>query len=50
VTEAIHRDDQRVRAAPFADFELDLAVLWSDLANQPPGRASEAAAPWESPL
>ncbi len=41
----VHRDDQRVRAEPFAAIELDLATLWADIA--PPGgpfRASEPAA------
>jgi Uma2 family endonuclease len=48
---AVHRDDQRVRAEPFEAFELDLAVLWADLAPEPgAGRASEASAPYESTL
>jgi Uma2 family endonuclease len=28
---AIHRDDARVRAEPFAAFELDLEILWADV-------------------
>jgi hypothetical protein len=28
-----HRDDARVRAEPFDAIELDLSLLWSDLAN-----------------
>jgi Uma2 family endonuclease len=31
LTVAVHLDDQRVRAEPFAAIELDLAILWSDL-------------------
>ncbi len=41
LTLAVHRDDQRIRAAPFDAFELDLAILWADLASG--GRASEPA-------
>lgn len=33
----VHRDDARVHAEPFDAIELDLAVLWSDLATAPPG-------------
>jgi Uma2 family endonuclease len=29
---AIHKDDERVRAEPFQAFELDLSVLWADVA------------------
>ena len=29
---AVHRDDARVRAQPFEAFELDLSVLWADVA------------------
>lgn len=44
---AVHRDDQRVRAEPFEAIELDLAVLWADLAKTgKPTRASEAIAPY----
>jgi Uma2 family endonuclease len=25
-----HRDDQLIRAEPFAEFELELAALWAD--------------------
>lgn len=28
----VYRDDQRIRAAPFDAIELELSVLWSDLA------------------
>ena len=37
LTVAVHHDDQRVRAEPFDAIELDLAVLWSDLAPAPLG-------------
>ncbi|MBA3461852.1 MAG: Uma2 family endonuclease [Deltaproteobacteria bacterium] len=41
----IHRGDVKVRAEPFDAIELDLAVLWANLAPPPqPSRASEAAA------
>jgi Uma2 family endonuclease len=43
-----HRDDAKVRAEPFEAIELDLAVLWSDLATKVPGRAGEAAASYGS--
>jgi len=43
LTLAVHRDDQRVRAEPFEAIELELAVLWADLAGGPL-RASELAA------
>lgn len=43
LTLAVHRDDQRVRAEPFDALELDLSVLWADLAV-PPLRTSELAA------
>jgi Uma2 family endonuclease len=33
LTVAIHHDDDRVRAEPFDAIELDLAVLWVDLAG-----------------
>jgi Uma2 family endonuclease len=36
-------EDERVRAEPFADVDLDLAKLWVDLAPRP-SRASELAA------
>lgn len=42
LTAAVHRDDQRVRAEPFEAIELDLSILWADLA--PPFRASEPGA------
>jgi Uma2 family endonuclease len=52
LTVAVHRDDQRVRAEPFDAVELDLAILWADLAPPPPSpsrasRASEPAARYE---
>ena len=28
-----HKDDDRVRAKPFDAFELDLSVLWADVAS-----------------
>ena len=38
-------DDQRVRAEPFDELEIDLALLWSKLATPPSGdRASEPVA------
>jgi Uma2 family endonuclease len=33
LTLAVHHDDQRVRAEPFDAIELDLSVLWADLAD-----------------
>jgi Uma2 family endonuclease len=44
LTVAVHRDDQRVRAEPFAAVELDLAALWADLAVGPPTHAAEQVA------
>jgi Uma2 family endonuclease len=40
---ATHQDDERVRAKPFEAIELDLALLWRNLAASPPrrDRASE---------
>jgi len=35
LTVAVHKDDDRVRAEPFDAIELDLAVLWADLAPTP---------------
>lgn len=32
LTIAVHKDDDKVRAEPFDAVELDLAVLWADLA------------------
>ena len=32
LTLVVHHDDQRVRAEPFDGIELDLVVLWADLA------------------
>jgi len=32
LTLGVHHDDQKVRAEPFDAIELDLAVLWADLA------------------
>jgi len=43
---ATHRGDQRVRAEPFHAAELDLAVLWADLAAPRGDRASEASEPY----
>ncbi len=40
----VHCDDERVRAEPFDAIELDLGVLWQDLAPEPPKHAAEAAA------
>jgi Uma2 family endonuclease len=40
LTLAVHKDDQVARVEPFDAIELELAVLWADLA--PPTRASEA--------
>jgi len=31
VTQAVFRDESRVRAVPFEAFELDLSVLWQDV-------------------
>jgi len=36
LTLAVHHDDQRVRAEPFDAIELDLAILWADLAPDAP--------------
>jgi len=36
----VHRDDQRVRAEPFEAIELELALLWDNIAARP-FRASE---------
>jgi Uma2 family endonuclease len=36
LTLAVHHDDQRVRAEPFDAIELDLAILWADLAPSAP--------------
>jgi len=49
LTVATHRDDQRVRAEPFAAVELDLSILWRPLAVPRPrgDRASEPAATYE---
>lgn len=42
---AMHHDDERVRAEPFEAIEIDLALLWADLAKTGrPSRASEAIA------
>ncbi len=41
----VHRDDDKVHAEPFDAFELELAVLWANLAvPATPGRAREVAA------
>lgn len=41
---AIHRGDVKVRAEPFDAIELDLSVLWANIASPPqPSRAGEAA-------
>ena len=46
LTVATHRDDQRVRAGPFAAIEIDLSLLWRKQATSPPrsDRASEPTA------
>ncbi len=38
----VHCDDERVRAEPFDAIELDLGVLWQDLAPEPPKHAAKA--------
>ena len=44
----VHHDDQRVRAEPFDELELDLGLLWADIAPPPPrSRASESPAAYE---
>jgi Uma2 family endonuclease len=35
LTLAVHHDNQRVRAEPFDAVELELGVLWADLAPEP---------------
>jgi hypothetical protein len=48
LTLGIHRDDQRVHAAPFDALELELAILWQGLATPPDwDRVSEAAAVYD---
>jgi Uma2 family endonuclease len=49
LTVATHQDDQRVRAEPFEELELDLSLLWRKLAPSPPrrDRASEPTATYE---
>lgn len=36
LTVATHHDDQRVRAEPFDEVEIDLSILWHRLASPPP--------------
>jgi Uma2 family endonuclease len=45
----VHRGDVRARVEPFDAIELDLALLWANLAPSPGrgGRASEPAAEYE---
>lgn len=45
LTVAVHHDDQRVRAEPFDAIELDLALLWADLAAGKPGLGGRVAEP-----
>ena len=41
---SLHRGDVKVRAEPFDAIELDLSVLWANIASPPqPSRAGEAA-------
>lgn len=49
LTAATHNGDQRVRAEPFDAIELDLSLLWCELANPPPrgNRASEPAVTYQ---
>jgi Uma2 family endonuclease len=42
---AVHKDDERVRIEPFGAIELDLSVLWADVAL--PTRASEGSVEYE---
>jgi Uma2 family endonuclease len=44
LTLAVHCDDERVRAEPFDAIELELGVLWQDLAPEPPTHAAEPSA------
>ncbi len=39
---ATHRGDARVRAEPFDAIELDLSILWADIAVPPPPRGTRA--------
>jgi Uma2 family endonuclease len=41
---AVHRGDVRVRAEPFEELELDLALVWAEL-SPPPARGSRASEP-----
>ena len=41
----VHADDEKVRAEPFDELELDLSLLWSDF----PSRASEPAGEYAEP-
>ena len=43
LTLAVHRGPKRVRAEPFEAIELDLGVLWANIA--PPPRGSRASEP-----
>ena len=42
---AVYKDDDRARVEPFDAIELDLTVLWADVAL--PTRASEDSAEYE---
>jgi Uma2 family endonuclease len=44
---AVHREAQRVRAEPFDAIELDLAMLWADVAPPRGDRASEPVAVYQ---
>ena len=41
---AVHRDDQRVRIAPFDAIEIDLSMLWADVTGWPHRAGEEPAA------
>ena len=48
---SIYKDDQVVRAEPFAELELALATLWSDFPPRSTGsRASERIAEYDDQL
>jgi Uma2 family endonuclease len=50
-TLAVHHGDVRIRAAPFEAVELELGLLWADIAPPPPpgSRASEPTATYGDP-